>query len=205
MDRLQEPGGTPMKASMSLGSLALALVPALGRAQQPAACERVQFSEEVLARFPNIRQACLDVINKDGQDYAVVKANLVRATPRRMTVQIKRPDGSLSEPIGINVKSNERIMIAGRKTPIQDVAIGQELTAYVHVTDPGIALASEVEIVEFTPVPATPEPEPEPAAQVAAAPEMPKTATWLPLAGTIGLILLALGAGISLLRRRGQA
>jgi len=194
-----------MKTLMSLGSLVLALVPALALAQQPAACERVQFSEEVLARFPNIRQACLDVINKDGQDYAVVKANLVRATPRRMTVQIKRPDGSLSEPIGINVKSNKRIMIAGRKTPIQDVAIGQELTAYVHVTDPGIALASEVEIVEFTPVPATPEPEPEPAAQVAAAPEMPKTATWLPLAGTIGLILLALGAGISLLRRRGQA
>jgi len=194
-----------MKTLMSLGSLVLALVPALALAQQPAACERVQFSEEVLARFPNIRRACLDVINKDGQDYAVVKANLVRATPRRMTVQIKRPDGSLSEPIGINVKSNERIMIAGRKTPIQDVAIGQELTAYVHVTDPGIALASEVEIVEFTPVPATPEPEPEPAAQVAAAPEMPKTATWLPLAGTIGLILLALGAGISLLRRRGQA
>ena len=194
-----------MKTLMSLGSLVLALVPALALAQQPAACERVQFSEEVLARFPNIRQACLDVINTDGQDYAVVKANLVRATPRRMTVQIKRPDGSLSEPIGINVKSNERIMIAGRKTPIQDVAIGQELTAYVHVTDPGIALASEVEIVEFTPVPATPEPEPEPAAQVAAAPEMPKTATWLPLAGTIGLILLALGAGISLLRRRGQA
>jgi LPXTG-motif cell wall-anchored protein len=40
---------------------------------------------------------------------------------------------------------------------------------------------------------------------VAAAPEMPKTATWLPLAGTLGLILLALGAGISLLRRRGRA
>lgn len=197
-----------MKASISLGSLVLALVPALALAQQPAACERVQFSEEVLARFPNIRQACLDVINKDGQDYAVVKANLVRATPRRMTVQIKRPDGSLSEPMGINVKANARLNINGKMTPVADVAVGQELTTYVHVTDPGIALASDVEVVEFTPVPATPEPTPEPAAQVAAAapapaPEMPKTATWLPLAGTIGLILLALGAGISLLRRRG--
>lgn len=196
-----------MKTLMSLGSLVLALVPALALAQQPAACERVQFSEEVLARFPNIRQACLDVINKDGQDYAVVKANLVRATPRRMTVQIKRPDGSLSEPMGINVKANARLNINGKMTPVADVAVGQELTTYVHVTDPGIALASDVEVVEFTPVPATPEPapEPEPAAQVAAAPEMPKTATWLPLAGTLGLILLALGAGISLLRRRGRA
>jgi hypothetical protein len=194
-----------MKALISLGSLVLALVPAAALAQQPAACERVQFSEEVLARFPNVRDACLDVINKDGQDYAVVKANLVRATPRRMTVQIKRPDGSLSEPIGINVKANARLNINGKMTPVADVAIGQELTTYVHVTDPGIALASDVEVVEFTPVPATPEPEPAPAAQVAAAPEMPTTATRLPLAGALGLILLALGAGISLLRRRGRA
>lgn len=194
-----------MKTYATLGSLVLALVPAMAFAQQPAACERVEYSAEVLARFPNIRQACLDVINKDGQDYAVVKANLVRATPRRMTVQIKRPDGSLSDPIGVNVKPNERLNIAGKMTPIQDVAIGQELTTYIHVTDPGIALASDVEVVEFTPVPATPEPAP--AAQAAAepAPEMPKTATNLPLAGTIGLILLALGAGITLLRRRNQA
>ena len=194
-----------MKAYVSLGSLVLALVPALALAQQPAACERVQFSEEVLARFPNIRQACLDVINKDGQDYVVVKANLVRATPRRMTVQIKRPDGTLSDPIGINVKSNAKLNINGKMTPVADVAVGQELTTYVSVTDPGIALASDVETVEFTPVPATPEPEPAPAAQVAAAPEMPTTATQLPLAGAIGLILLAIGAGIAFLRRRSLA
>ena len=193
-----------MKTFVSLGSLVLALVPALAFAQQPAACERVEYSEEVLARFPNIRQACLDVINKDGQDYAVVKANLVRATARRMTVQIKRPDGSLSEPIGVNVKSGERFNIGGKLTPIQDVAIGQELTAYVRVKDPGIALATDVEVVEFTPVPAAPEPEPATEAAAAPAPEMPKTATSLPLAGTIGLVLLAFGAGISLLRRRDQ-
>src|SRR5688572_23757134 len=194
-----------MKTLMSLGSLVLALVPAAALAQQPAACERVQFSEDVLARFPNIRQACLDVINKDGQDYVVVKADLVRATSRRMTVRIKRPDGSYSDPIGINIKPNARLNVDGKMVGIQDVAVGQELTAYVHVTDPGIALASDVEVVEFTPVPATPEAEPAPEAQVAAAPEMPTTATRLPLAGTIGLILLALGAGISLLRLRGRA
>ena len=194
-----------MKTLISLGSLVLALVPAAALAQQPAACERVQFSEEVLARFPNVRQACLDVINKDGQDYVVVKADLVRATSRRMTVRIKRPDGSYSDPIGINIKPNARMNVDGKMVGIQDVAVGQELTAYVHVTDPGIALASDVEVVEFTPVPAAPEAAPEPAAQVAAAPEMPTTATRLPLAGTIGLILLALGAGISLLRLRGRA
>jgi len=192
-----------MKSLVSLGGLALVLLSAAALAQQPAACERVQFSEDVLARFPNIRAACLDVITKGDEQYAVVKADLVRVSGRRMTVRVKRPDGSHSDPIGINTKSGAKANIDGKLTPLSDLAIGQELTAYVHVTDPGIALApaEEVEVVEFTPVPATPEP----AATVASAPEMPKTATKLPLAGSIGLALLALGAAIAILRRRAAA
>jgi LPXTG-motif cell wall-anchored protein len=194
-----------MKAFVSLGSFALALIPAVALAQQPAACQRVQYSEEVLARFPNIRAACLDVINKDGNNYAVVKADLVRATARRMTIRVKRPDGSHSDPIGVNVAPNDRLNVGGKPTAIQDIAIGQELTAYINVTDPGIALApaDETAPVEFTPVPATPEPAPAAVASTAA--EMPKTATSLPLIGSIGFLLLALGAGFAFLRRRSRA
>ena len=192
-----------MKAFISVGSFALALIPAVALAQQPAVCQRVEFSQEVLARFPNIRKACLDVINKDGQEYAVVKADLVRATSRRMTVRVKLPDGTHSDPIGINIKANARVNVNGQPTRIEDIAIGQELSAYVSVKDPGIALApvEPSEPVEFTPM--TAEPEPEPA--VAAATEMPKTATRLPLLGTIGFVLLALGAGLAILRRRAPA
>jgi len=198
-------GVESMKAIFAAGSLVLALIPAAAMAQQSAACERVEFSQEVLARFPNIRGACLDVISRDGQEFAVVKADLVRATARRMTVRVKRPDGTRSDPIGVNIRANERINVNGRMTPIDQVAIGQELSVYIHVTDPGIALASEeAGPVEFTPV--TAEPEPEPAVAAAEpAPEMPKTATRLPLAGVLGLGLLALGAGIALVRRRARA
>ena len=189
-----------MKAFISIGSFALALIPAVALAQQPAVCQRVEFSQEVLARFPNIRKACLDVINKDGQEYAVVKADLVRATSRRMTVRVKLPDGTHSDPIGINIKGNARVNVNGQPTRLEDVAVGQELSAYISVKDPGIALApvEPSEPVVFTPM--TAEPEPEPA--VAAATEMPKTATRLPLLGTIGFVLLALGAGLAILRRR---
>ena len=105
-----------MKAFLSVVSFALALIPAVALAQQPAVCQRVEFSQEVLARFPNIRKACLDVINKDGQEYAVVKADLVRATARRMTVRVKLPDGTHSDPIGINIKSNARVNVDGQPT-----------------------------------------------------------------------------------------
>ena len=195
-----------MKALVSLGSLALALIPAIAMAQQPAACERVEFSEQVLARFPNIRKACLDVISRDGQTFAVVRAQLVRTTSRRMTVRVRLPDGTQTEPMGINVASNARINVNGRMTPITEVSVGQEISAYVNVRDPGIAVASETPgPVEFTPIAAEPEPEPAPVAAAEPAPEMPKTATRLPLAGTIGLLLLALGAGLAILRHRARA
>ena len=126
-----------MKALVSLGSLALALIPAIAMAQQPAACERVEFSEEVLARFPNIRKACLDVISRDGQTFAVVRAQLVRTTSRRMTVRVRLPDGTQTEPMGINVASNARINVNGRMTPITEVSVGQEISAYVNVTRSG--------------------------------------------------------------------
>ncbi len=194
-----------MKAFFGLGSLVLALIPAAAMAQQPEICQRVEFSAQVLERFPNIRSACLDVISRDGQQFAVVIAGLVRSTSRRIIVRVKLPDGSRSEPIGINVGRNDRVNINGRMTPIQDVATGQDLTAYIHVSDPGIALASDsTGPIEFTPV--TDEPEPEPVAEAAApAPEMPKTATRLPLAGVVGLCLLALGAGLAIVRRRARA
>jgi hypothetical protein len=195
-----------MKAFVSLGSLALALIPAVVLAQQPAACERVEFSQEVLTRFPNIRAACLDVINRDGQNFAVVRANLLRVAPHRVTVRVQLPDGTQSSPMGINVRSSTRVNVNGQMVRVNDLAVGQTISVYVNVNDPGIALASEAPgPVEFTPMTAEPEPEPAPAASVAEAPAMPKTATGLPLAGAFGLGLLALGAGIAFLRRRARA
>lgn len=192
-----------MKSYLAVSSLVLAMMPVVAGAQQPAVCERVEFSQDVLARFPNIRQACLDVIQKDGQEFAVVKADLIRTSSRRITVRVKLPDGTRSDPRSISVDRGFRININGRSTRIEDVAVGQEITAYINVRDPGIALApaEPTETVVFTPVPA--EPEPEPAAVATAEPEMPKTATQLPLLGVLGVALLALGAGFAFLRRRG--
>jgi LPXTG-motif cell wall-anchored protein len=194
-----------MKAFVTLGSLVLAMVPAVALAQQPAACQRVEFGADVLERFPNIRKACLDVITKGDQTYAVVRANLLRVTARRMTVRVQLPDGTQTEPMGINFSSSARVNIDGRMVPIGELATGQTISAYVNVKDPGIAVASEAAgPVEFTPI--TAEPEPEPVAEAAApAPEMPKTGTRLPLAGMLGLFLLAAGTGIAFLRRRAQA
>src|SRR4030095_12243315 len=91
--------------------LALAAIPAANA--DPADCQTAQFGAEVLEKFPNIAKACLDIINKDGQDYAVVKADLVRTRPGAVTVRVKLPDGTRSESKIIRTAPGRRVLVDG--------------------------------------------------------------------------------------------
>ena len=95
----------------------------------------------MLAKFPRIKEACLDIINKDGQDYAVVKADLVRTRPGAATIRPKLPDGTRADTRVVRVSPGFRVLVDGKETRVEDLAVGQELTAYVKVTQPQMALA----------------------------------------------------------------
>jgi LPXTG-motif cell wall-anchored protein len=165
-------------------------------AQQPAACQTVQFSAEVLARFPRIREACLDVISRDDVKYAVVKAYLVRTSSSGITVRVNLPDGTRSEPKFIKTDPKFRVLIDKQPTRVQDLAVGQELSAYLKVSDPMIALepAEAAEPVALTPLADTPPPS-------EGAP-LPTTGSFVPALGLAGAIVLCLGAALGFLRRR---
>ena len=44
-----------------------------------------------------MREACLDVLDKDSQYYAVFKAKLVRVSSSNVRIEPKLPDGSYAE------------------------------------------------------------------------------------------------------------
>ncbi|HZF14479.1 MAG TPA: LPXTG cell wall anchor domain-containing protein [Steroidobacteraceae bacterium] len=166
-------------------------------AQQPAACQTVQFSAEVLARFPRIRDACLDVISRDGVQYAVVKVYLVRTSSSGVTVRVNLPDGTRSEPRFIKTDPKFRVLVDKQPTRVQDLAVGQELSTYIKVTDPMIALepAEATEPVALTPLADTPPPAPEGA-------PLPVTGSLMPTLGLAGAILLCLALALRVFRRR---
>src|SRR6266403_4528533 len=87
----------------------LGIVPASNA--QSSACETVQFSPSLLQRFPNVRDDCLDVISRDGQQWAVIKANLTRTAPTAVWVKMRQRDGKLSETRKINVKPGFRVKV----------------------------------------------------------------------------------------------
>lgn len=162
---------------------------------QAADCNTAQYSAAVLERFPNIARACYDVIEKGGQQYAVVKADLIRTDRDALYVRVKLPDGTRSETRRIAVDRDFRVVIDGSSVPLDEVAVGQELTTYVKVSEPVYAMALDVEEIRTSPLePATPLPVA--MASNVTPPPMPRTASLVPALGIAGALLIALGMAL---------
>jgi hypothetical protein len=162
---------------------------------QTVTCQNAQYDPELLTRFPNLAQACSEIISKNGADYAVVKARLDRVNPSgTVAVRVKQPDGSYSKQVTLRPRSDLRVQVDGKPARVRDLATGQELTAYVKVSEPAMALAPVDESVPFETIPIE-----EPQEQMAA---LPATASMLPLLGLLGGVSMLFGGLLSVIRYR---
>jgi hypothetical protein len=114
-----------------------------------------------------------------------------------MRVRIKQPDGTYAQAMSIKTKPERRVLIDGKPVQVADLAPDQEITAYVRVDKPMIALppASESEPLEAEPFAAA-----EPVV-ARAEPQMPHTAGPLELVALLAPFFCALAAAIRLARR----
>jgi hypothetical protein len=182
---------------LALATLAMA-VSGAAFAQNTAACQRVRFSDEVLNRFPRAPQACLDVINRDGQDYAVFKAQLDQVTGNTLRLRFKQPDGTYAAATNIKTDPERRVLIDGKPVRVTDLAPDQEITAYVRVDKPMIALPP---VTESEPLDAVPLGAVEPVV-ARAEPAMPHTASQVGFVALVAPLLWAIALALRLARRK---
>lgn len=189
-----------MNHALRLLPLALLVAAALPAQAQGPDCQQVKFSEQVLDRFPDARKSCLDVITRDGQEYAVFKAELQEVRGNTLRVRVKNPDGTFSNTQNIQTDPRRRVLIDGKSYPVSELAPNQELTAYVHVTRPEIAIApvADSEPVEAVPLAAAAGP----TRLSSAAPAMPATASPLEYVALLGVFGIAVATSLSIIRRR---
>jgi len=181
---------------LSAGALALAAMSGPVQAD-PAKCQTAVFDAAVQARFPRIREVCLDVVTKDAQDYAVVKGQLVRIGFNNELAHLKPilPDGTKADTMSIPMHPDRKVLVDGNQVLPKDLTVGQTLTFYVKVSEP-VAMVLPADNAPLEPLPV-----PEAETEMAAAPSMPKTASQLPLIGLAGLALLALGGALRRVRK----
>ena len=180
-----------------VAALALGLAGA-AFAQNNAACQNMRFSDEVLARFPRAPEACLDVITRDGEQYAVFKAQLDRVSGNTLRLRFRQPDGTYAAAQNVKTSPERRILIDGKPVRVSELAPNQELTAYVRVDKPLLALPPVSESAPLEPEPmAAPEP-----ALARAEPVMPHTASPMTLIALLGAFCCAIAYALNLARRR---
>ena len=177
--------------------VSLAALPLLAFSSLASAltCDDVVLSTEITSRFPTAQEACLDVVERDGQSFVKMRAELAR-NPRgnSVTFRFKLPDGSSGPTYSTQLPSDWQIEIQGRSHGVRDLVMGQEMSIYLPSDRWEAHLdASDMVVQTFTFITIT-EAEPEPMM-------LPATASNMPLFALFGGLAL-FGAGLIRVMRR---
>jgi hypothetical protein len=122
-----------------VAAFVLLVVAAQAPAQSPT-CKTAEYSEAVIEALPDVRDLCLRIEKREGNEFAVVQAEVSRVHRQdALEVRFKRPDGSKSPSRYFKTAPERRILVEGKSMRVQDVTVGQELTAYIQVRKPVIA------------------------------------------------------------------
>lgn len=186
---------------------------AAGAQQQPAelpspsvqaeSCVDVDWDPELLEQYPNIEEACQEVVTAEGNRWARFEAELLRRnSDGSVRLEFKDRDGRSIEELTLQPAVGQRVTIAGRSYRFSELERGQELNLYVPEgifavsSEAGGSEAQMAQIVEEPIQLAQAEPEPEEQPR-----QLPRTAGPLPwLAAAGGLSLL--GGLLMTVRRR---
>ena len=150
-------------------------------AQDVLTCDDIEWSSVVTDEYPDISKACDDVVQRDGRLFARVKVELLRVRGNNLTFRVLNNDGTSGGAYTQNVGSSWRARIGGVSYRARDLMRGQRLNVYmpsdrwaiIHEDDDGPDIADAIPLE--------------------VAPELPKTASQLPLIGLLGAGLLLAG------------
>lgn len=100
-------------------------------AERVPGCDDLNWSAQVLAANPDIRESCQGVYVRNDKYYARSTIELTRVSPGRVTFKPLHRDGSLGAPRRIRVPGSWRITIEGQNYRPEDLNPGQRLNVYI--------------------------------------------------------------------------
>lgn len=166
---------------------------------QDVSCSDLVWTDTALELNPNIAEYCLEVVQKQGQQMAKMRARVVRQSVNSTIVQWQRPDGSWSPSERRYPDRGFVAHIADSEVRISDLPARQEVNVYVASPDNFSVPAAEPVAAAAPPPPPPPPPAPAPEPEPAM---LPTTATQVPLLALLGGLFILLGGAVSLVRSR---
>ncbi|HIG40929.1 MAG: hypothetical protein ABGY96_24910 [bacterium] len=158
-------------------------------------CFEVEFSDDLHERFPKIDEACLRVLDFNGERYANLEGKIVRASSRTISLRWKRTDGTYISDV-FKTKPLPRdfaIRISGKEVRPSALERGQVINTYIKLggaaatlmAAPDVTLEVALDnmidaVIDFD----------------SSTEMLPSTASIVPLLGLLGVLLI--GAAVSI-------
>ena len=202
----------------TLAALLLIGMVALPASAQEITCDDIEFAADLVAEYPDIGEACLEIIEKGGEQFARLELEVLREGQKTLLVHYRLRDGGWASPREVTPPEEWRASLSGRDVEVKDVPKGQMLNVYIREGRWEMAMAdleAETIPVMFGPVAHTEVPEEE-APDVAQAPppvvdETPVAQEPVAEEGSSNLMLYLAAVGIVLIilllivrRKKGQ-
>ena len=165
----------------------LMLVAPVAAAQADLTCDDITFTAAMREEFPDIDNACIDVVERDGRRLALVEIEILRVRRGNVTFRFKEADGTFGPTQVARPPGNMRVRIGNQRVRVRDLARGQELNIYLPADRWEIVLIDEDDDLSVLSVSDA---------------MLPTTASHLPLIGLLGLVLTAAGGTVTAIRRR---
>ena len=151
----------------SLVALSLIGLVAVPASAQEVSCDDIEFAPDLVAEYPDIGDACLEIIEKGGERFARLELEVLREGQRTLRVHYKLRDGGWSSPREVTPPEEWRASLSGTDVEVKDIPKGQILNVYIREGRWEMAMAdleAETIPVTFGAVAHTEAPDEEPAA-----------------------------------------
>ncbi len=130
---------TRMKVSCCAATAALFLaIPVVGSAKDDYGCNDVNFSEEIVAKLPRVRDACQDVKMKGDKVYAHFVGEVMAIDSTAVTVKFKDRAGKDVSELKLAPTQDVSVTSDGKDVPFTKLEKGMKIDAYVEHSRWGI-------------------------------------------------------------------
>ena len=164
----------------TLTAIVMTLLVATPLAAQEIACTDVEYDAEIMASYPEVHEACLDVVEDQGVRYVHLRAKVLNNWISSMTIRYEHADGTWGLLKTVTPPEGFTAIVNGSPTPVEEIQEGTVMNIFVpegrwevamaDVDMPAMAeltfapveveAAEEIEEIEPEPEPAVAEPAP---------------------------------------------
>ena len=134
----------------------LTLLMAAPLAAQEIACSDVEYDAEIMASYPEVHEACLDVVEDQGVRYVHLRAKVLNNWISSMTIRYEHADGTWGLLKTVTPPEGFTAIVNGSPTPVEEIQEGTVMNIFVPEGRWEVAMA-DVEMpamaeLTFTPV-----------------------------------------------------